>query len=539
MKTGVYQGTSTLVLLALKRDRIRLLAWILGIAVLTGMMIAAFSTMLPAEEDIINMTTVHASNPVMRLFLAPASGVSIGGFVMMRVSTVIALVIAFFSVLTVTRHTRHNEETGCEELTGSTVVGRHASLLASLIVTVASNILLAALVAIAFMINGQPAGGSFAAGVALGAVGIAFAGAAAITAQLTETTRGANGMAAMAIGIMFMLSGIGNTLGEFKPLTLEVISAWPVWLSPFGWYQQIHAFHQNNWWIILLFAVLLTICVKTAFILNSRRDVGMGMIPARRGPAAAPARLLSPIGLAWRIQHRLFITWSITVVVFGTILGSMIGEFTEKMSELERADQIFGDIFSMNETLVMALMAMLGPFVAFYTVQAFLRMVSEEANGLAEPVLATAVTRLRWIMSHTICIFAGTVIILMAWGLGGAVSAIVEADERWYKAIEAALIQAPAVLVFAGFSLLVFGMVPRLSAALSWVVLIVSLLAGPFLGPALDLPQWIQNVSPFTHVPGPTEAVTAAPMIVLLLIAAVFTAGGLVSFTRRSIRTEH
>ncbi len=539
MKTSVYLGTNVLVMLALKRDRIRLVAWILGIAILTGMLIAAFGAMLPSEKDIINMTTAHSSNPVMRAFLAPASGVSLGGFVMMRVSTVIALAIAFFAVLTVTRHTRHNEETGCEELIGSTVVGRHASLLAALIVTTAANILLAVLIAVAFMINGQPAWGSFAAGAALGAVGIAFAGVAAITAQLTESTRGANGMAGLVIGASFMLSGIGNMLGEFKPASMEVISAWPVWLSPFGWYQQIHAFHQNNWWIVLLFAVFLALCVKAAFMLNSRRDVGMGMIPARRGPAVASSRLLSPVGLAWRMQHRLLVIWSVSVVVFGAVFGNMIGEFSEKMSGLERADQIFGDIFNMSETFVRALMAMLGPFVAFYTVQAFLRMVSEEANGLAEPVLATAVTRLRWIMSHVMCMLSGTIVILTAWGLGGAVSAFVETDIRWYKVVESSLIQAPAVLVLAGLFLLIFGLAPRWSTMLSWAILIISLLAGPFLGPALDLPQWVQNISPFTHVPGPTEAVTAAPMIVLLLIAAVFTAGGLVSFTRRSIRTEH
>lgn len=336
-----------------------------------------------------------------------------------------------------------------------------------------------------------------------------------------------------------MLSGIGNMLGDFNPTSMEVISAWPVWLSPFGWYQQIHAFHQNNWWIIILFAVFFAICMKAAFMLNSRRDVGMGMIPMRKGPAAAPASLLSPLGLAWRLQRKLFIVWLLTASFFGAVFGAMIGEFSEKMSGLQRLEQIFGDIFSMSEIFVMVLMAILGPFIAFYTVQGFLIMVSEESGGLAEPVLATAVTRLKWMLSHLVCFTLGAIVILMAWGLGGSVSAIVETGIRWSKVLESALIQTPAILVLTGFFILVFGLLPGWSSSLSWTALSISLLAGPFLGSALDLPRWVQNISPFTHIPAPTESIAAFPIIVLLLIAALFTARSMISFSRRSITTKH
>ncbi len=536
MKTSAYLGTGTLVLLALKRDRIRLAIWILGTALLLGFMVAAFGAMLPTDQDIINMATAHGSNPVMRVFLGPISGVSLGGFMMFRISTTFAVIIAFFGILTVTRHTRDNEETGCEELTGSTVVGRHAGLLAALIVTTAGNILLAVLLALAFIVNGHPAGGSFAAGAALGSVGIAFAGVAAITAQLADTTRGANGMAGLAMGAAFLISGAGNMLGDFNAATIKITSAWPVWLSPFGWYQQIHAFYQNNWWIILLFAAFLILSANAAFMLNSRRDVGMGMIPARKGPAAASPGLLSPMGLAWRLQRKLFMVWAIAAAMFGAVLGGATTELSEKMSGMERAD-VLGDIFGMNETFTMALVAILGPFIAFYTMQAFLRMVSEEANGLTEPILATAVTRLKWILSHATCFVLGTLAVLLALGLGGAVAAIIEPDIRVLKVLEAAMTQAPAILILAGFSIMMFGLAPRWSPTLAWAALIISIVAGPFLGPALDLPQWVQNISPFTHTPAVTEPAIATPIIVLLVIAAALAAGGLVSFSRRSMRT--
>ena len=325
-------------------------------------------------------------------------------------------------------------------------------------------------------------------------------------------------------------------LGDFNASTIEITSAWPVWLSPFGWYQQIHAFYQNNWWIILLFAAFFVLTSKAAFMLNSHRDVGMGLIPARKGPAVASAGLLSPLGLAWRLQRTLFMVWSIEALMFGAVLGSATTELSERMSDMERAE-LFGDIFGMSETFAMALVAILGPFIVFYTVQAFLRMVSEEADGLAEPILATAVTRLKWILSHITILVLGTLAILSALGLGVAVASTIEPDIRALKLLEAAMIQAPSILVLAGLSIMIFGLAPRWSRTLVWAALVISMLAGPFLGPALDLPQWVQNISPFTHAPSVTEPITATPIIVLLVIATLFTSAGLASFCRRSIRT--
>ncbi len=536
MKTSAFLGTGTLTMLALKRDKIRLTLWIPGIALLLGFMAAAFGEMLTSDQDIIYMATAHGGNPVMRIFLGPISGVSLGGFLMFRLSTMFAVIIAFFGILTVTRHTRHNEETGCEELTGSTVVGRHAGLLAAIILATAGNILLAVLLALAFIINGHPVDGSLAAGAALGAVGIAFAGVAAITAQLAETTRGANGLAGLAMGAAFLVSGVGNMLGDFNPATITITSAWPVWLSPFGWYQQIHSFYQNNWWVMLLFAAFFVFTVQAAFALNSRRDVGMGIIPARKGPAVASPGLLSPLGLAWRLQRNILMVWAIATVVFGAVLGGATTELAERMGGMERAE-VLGDIFDMSETFAMAMVAILGPFVVFYTVQAFLRAVSEEANGLTEPILATAVTRLKWFLSHITCFVLGTLAILLALGLGAAVASIIEPDIRVLKLLEAAMIQAPAILVLAGLAIAIFGLAPRWSPTGAWATLIVSILVGPFFGPALDLPLWVQNISPFTHVPAVTEPVSATPIIAMLLIAAALTAIGLLAYSRRSMIT--
>jgi ABC-2 type transport system permease protein len=55
-------------------------------------------------------------------------------------------------------------------------------------------------------------------------------------------------------------------------------------------------------------------------------------------------------------------------------------------------------------------------------------------------------------------------------------------------------------------------------------------------GPGLNLPPWLQDLSPFTHSPkAPAVAVTAAPMLTLSVICLAFTATALIALRRRNL----
>ncbi|HEY5879966.1 MAG TPA: hypothetical protein VIU11_13725, partial [Nakamurella sp.] len=56
------------------------------------------------------------------------------------------------------------------------------------------------------------------------------------------------------------------------------------------------------------------------------------------------------------------------------------------------------------------------------------------------------------------------------------------------------------------------------------------------LGELLQLPQWIMNLSPYSHVPQvPVAAMDWTPMVVLTLVAAALMAIGVVGFRRRDV----
>lgn len=532
MSKNSFAGTGRLLLLALKRDKIKLPVWILGITLMLISMAATYTGML-TQDNIIEMITLRAESPAIRAFDAPASGASLGSFTMLRVSGFIAIIIAVMSIQAIVRHTRQNEENGQSELIGSTVTGRYASLTAALILTVGANILLSVLSAFAFLMNGLPADGSFTAGAAFGATGIAFAGIAAVTAQLSQSSRGANGLGSIGLGVAFLLSSAGNMAGEFNPDTMEVESAWPVWLSPFGWYQQMRSFGQNNLWILLLFVIFFAAMTGLAFILNKRRDVGMGILPARRGPSEASASLLSPFGLAWRLQRSTFIAWLISLFVIGSVLGSVSGEFGKAVKDIEGADKIFGEI-NATEAFLGQIIGMIGACIVIYVVQSLLRMRGEEVNGTMEPVLATSVSRAKWMASHLLCCSLCTIISLLFLGLGAGIASTGEDGASVISMVEAALLQLPAIAVIAGLTIAAFGLLPRFTAALAWTGLAVSLITGPMFGPMMDLPEEIINISPFSHISTNISNVTAEPVIILLTIAVSLTVLGFMSFRHRN-----
>jgi ABC-type transport system involved in cytochrome bd biosynthesis fused ATPase/permease subunit len=77
-----------------------------------------------------------------------------------------------------------------------------------------------------------------------------------------------------------------------------------------------------------------------------------------------------------------------------------------------------------------------------------------------------------------------------------------------------------------------FGLLRRDAGAVT-----VSILVGRLFGAAtLQLPQWLQDISPLTHIPkAPAGDITALPVIAMIAFSALLTAAGLALFRRRDL----
>jgi ABC-2 type transport system permease protein len=89
--------------------------------------------------------------------------------------------------------------------------------------------------------------------------------------------------------------------------------------------------------------------------------------------------------------------------------------------------------------------------------------------------------------------------------------------------------------VLAGIAAALFGLAPKASVAGGWTALGAVFLM-LFLGAALQLPGWVLDISPFTHVPKlPGGAVSAAPLAWMSVIAVALAIAGLAGLRRRDI----
>lgn len=530
-------GAPRLLRLALRRDRVILPVWLGVIGLLLVASVASVVALYDTEASRVGYATLAAGSAVARAFDGPIQGTSIGAITVAETFGILAILVGVMSVQTVVRHTRQEEETGRAELIGSAVVGRHAPLAAALTVGLLANLAVAALVVVSLAAFDLPVVGVVATAGALAGVGIAFAAVAAVTAQLSSTQRGANGMGAAVVGAAFVLRAVGDAAGQAAESGVEVISAWPSWLSPIGWGQQLRPFADERWWVLGLFVAFALVTTGLAVVLTDRRDVGAGIFDVRPGPATG--HLTSPIGLAFRLQRGMFAGWAVGLLVLGAAFGAIgeeAGDLITTSEELVAAVEGIGEA-ELIDLYFAFFMGILAIAASAFTVQATLRVRAEESEGRAEPLLSTAVSRPAWLLSHATWALTGTVVLLLLAGLAAGIGFATATGEidKLGELVLSATVNAPAALALGGFVVAAVGFVPRAAVGLGWAALVASFVMGQ-LGALFDLPQWVLNVSPFTHSPAvPAEEMRILPVLVLLAVAAGLTGLGTVALRVRDL----
>jgi ABC-2 type transport system permease protein len=531
--TPALVGTAELVRLALRRDRVMLPAWGLAIAGTVVATAASFADLYPTAAARARFASGIAENTATVALYGRVYDSSIGGLTAWRIGTVAMTLAGLMSLLAVVRHTRAEEEAGRLELIGAGVVGRHAPLAAALAVTAAADLAIGLLICLGLVAVGLPLTGAVALGLAVAASGWVFGAAAAVSAQLVESARAANGIAAAALGAAYLLRAVGDTAGDGALGSLS-------WLSPLGWAQRVRPFAHERWWPLALAVALAAVLVLAAAWLVARRDLGAGLLPTRPGPAHAAPGLRTPLALAWRLQRGALLGWTAGFLVIGAALGSIaqgVTDLVEASPQLEDLLKEIGGQQGIVDAYLATAFGFLGIVAAAYGVQATLRLRVEETTGRLEPLLSTAVRRVRWALSHIAFAVAGTTLVLTAAGLTGGLAHGLRTGDvagQLPRVLGAALVQVPAAWVLAGVAVVLFGFAPRLSAA-SWAALAACLLLGQ-LGPVLHLDRWIMDLSPFTHVPKlPGDDAAAGPLLSLAAVAAAFTAAGLAGFRRRDV----
>ena len=516
-------GAAVLVRFALRRDRARLTAWVLGLALVTLATANSVRTVYPTAAD--RASIAHGSdNPALLAMTGPAhylADYSWGAMLGHRLLGLLVVMAGLMSVLTVTRHTRAEEEGGRAELVRSAAVGRHAQLAAALATAAVADLALGLLLALGLPGLGVPGltgGGALLYGAATAAGGLLFGAVAAVTVQVTAHTRTASGLALGVLGAAYALRAAGDA-GE------SGLS----WASPIGWLQRSYPFVDDRWPLLPALA-LAAATAAAGFALSTRRDFGAGLRAARPGPATGSPALGTPLGLALRLHRGLIGGFAVALLLLGQA-DSMLKDVDQIRQALARlGGHTLADSFAALTLLVVAVVG------GVYAVLATLRPRAEESAGRAVPVLAAGMSRSGWLGGHLAAALLGSTAVMLAAGVGfGLAGALSTGDGGVFLRLAgAALAFAPALWVTVGFAAAVYGWLPR-AMPLVWVVPAYAFVIG-YLGPLLKFPASLDRFSPFGQVPRlPAARMDWTPLAVLTLLAAALIALALAGFRRRDV----
>lgn len=526
-------GLGHLARLVLRRDRVRLLVWVVAVV---GVVLVSAASLRPLYDDPASQqqyVALAGGNPALKAFGGPGSGFddpNLGVILVNEVQLWAGATIALMAVFLLTRHTRAEEDSDRADVVRSGAVGRHAPLAAASLVVSSVIVVLSVACGVGFVALGYATTGSVALAASLAAIGLVFVGVAAVAAQVASSARAAIGASCAALGAMFVLRAIGDA-GR----------GWPRWLSPLGWAQSGRPFAGERWWPLVLCVVLALALIVLAQWLASHRDLGSGLIADRGGPARASSWLTRPVGLVLRLQRGALTGWVVGLLVFGGLYGSIgdeVGDFIDD-------NPVYADLVaqaqgaSVTDAFFATALAMLALFSSGFAISATLRLLTEERAGRADVLLASPLSRTRWAASHLVVAIIGSTVIVVAGGVGTGVAYALVADDpdQVARIVGGALVTVPGVLVFVGLAMVLIGFWPRAALGAWGALAVVAVIA--FFGELLRLPHWVRDLSPFTHLPAlPAQDMAWLPVLAVSTVAGALLAAGLWGLGRRDIASS-
>jgi ABC-2 type transport system permease protein len=519
-----FTGVTSLLWLAVRRDRIRLSVWI---AVLTMMVVYTPNAIkLAYPEEPQRLARVNLlKTPAGMMFGGPMFGgneTDLGAMMANELMLTLIVAASILAITTVIRHTRAEEESGIGELVLSSVVGRYARTYAALILVGGVNAGLAVAMTLAMASTGFRIVDT--AAMCLGVTGVAmvFGAVAAVTAQLWRQARTATGAAMAALGAAALVRGIGDVINNSG----SALS----WFSPIAWAQQMRAFVDLRWWPFALLVALAIALTALATWLEGRRQYDDGNIPST-GEKPNARSITGVFGLHLTLQRGQTIGWTVGLFLGGLAFGSM----TKSLLDAAKDNPLLARMLTVQGTdgVYTTMTQFLAAAATAYVVSAVLRVYSDEESGLGEAVLARAVSRWRWLLTAVAAALAGSIVLMFFAGLGNGLGAGITLGEPGtiVRLTLAALAYVPAIAVLAGVAALAIAL---RHAWIGWLA-VTFVVTSLYLGALLRLPRWLIDLSPVGRTTAPSHYPVVTLAVMAIVAAALTLFGGWIYRTRDAI----
>jgi len=388
------------------------------------------------------------------------------------------------------------------------------------------------LIALPFVVLGEPVAGAALWGLGLGALCAVSAALGALLAQLVEPRRRAVSVGLGLLAAAFVLRVVANSADR---------RIWLLTVAPFGWVERLRAYSANDWpWLLTPLAAIVLL-TGAALSLCGRRDTGAALVRSS-GTHRSTFRLLgSAPGFGWRLSSGALLAWAVTLAVVTFVFGLMTGALVDFIKEDETYRKML-ESMGMDMSLpavgylsyIAVFLAL--PFAAFLGWRVGVTR-QEEAEGRLDNLLVRGVVRWRWLAATAAsAVLAASILVATTTAALWAGTQLVDAPVTTGQILRPMLGTMPVVVLFAGIAVLTFGVAPRLTVAMPVTLAVLGYLLDTF-GTVLNWPNTVLGASPFHHLARlPSDPMTLGSAFAMTAIGVAAAAVGVIAFTRRDLR---
>lgn len=496
--------------------------------------VSSYEGTYPDEASRARLAELSENAAVRTLQGVPHAVETVGGYVVWDTGWFLATMTGIWVLLMTTRLTRAEEDSGRGELVLSRPVRPVRLLVVQLAVVAAQLTALGAAVAAALVAQGLDVRGAVLFGAALAGLGLTVAGVAALSAQLLDVRRRAVAASAAFLGLSFVLRMYASSADGRE---------WLLVATPYGWMDRVQPYAANRWTALLPFLGAFALLSAAAVRERARRDLGAARLTGHEGRRARLRLLGGPVAFGWRATSGVLLAWTVSVALFGAVMGSIVSAFVEFVEDDEQYAELLAQLGVDLSDPVQGFLS----FMAVSMALVFALFVSwrigalrtEEATGRLEHLLVRPVSRWRWLGGSALLAVAASLLVVAAAAVGLWVGAwLTGGGVGFVDAFGPLLATVPVVVLFCGLAVLAFGGAPRSTVALPVASAVVLYLL-ELIQTVLDLPERVLDLSPFRWLPQPpAEPWSAGPAAVLVLLGVAAAVGGVVLFSRRDLTTD-
>ena len=328
--------TGQLIRLNFRRDRFRILMWIVLLAALMASVAWKFEDIYGSTSEINAIKSTLESPGIVAMFGAFSftGKVTTAEIFANEMLLFMALIQVVMNLALSVHATRAEEDLGITELVRAHAVGTLAPLAAAASELILVNGVLGVLYSLGLSAANMPGAsteGNWLIGLGLAATGLLFGILGLLTAQVADHSSSATGLAYTLFGVSYLARMITDV--QHPKLT---------WWSPLGWVEKLAPYNNPHWSPIWLSLGLAAILLWLAFLANNHRDLGAGAITTRPGRDHASAFLRGPASLVWRRQRNVIIAWIVAVIIFGIAYGTVFNTIGDILKTNPTMQRVFG-----------------------------------------------------------------------------------------------------------------------------------------------------------------------------------------------------